>query len=122
MDRMKTLHVFGEVALRQPIFDDLGIRIVCGPDWKIAGDMALPTIGLMGGFEFSLNHDKNVGILSWPRIQLFVGESSCSILIPASPGLSETKQSLRHLNAPWWTLGLCDVLELSVTLHIIEED
>lgn len=119
MDHLKTLHVFGEVALRQQIEGELGIRIVCGSDWHIAPDIASPSIGLMGGFEFTLNHDENVSVSSWPRIQLFIGESCCSILIPTKTGSSESKQFLRYVNSPWWTLGLCNVLELSITLHII---
>lgn len=121
MNSIKTLHVFGEIFLKRSIDEEVEVRVLCGDEWIIRGEAAPPIVGVMGGFEFSIDRDISLSISSWPRLEIHVGESRASMLIPAQSGSIVKNEVLRYLDSPWWTLGLCDDLEFTVTMHLIAE-
>ena len=121
MNSLKSLHIFGEIEVKREVDEEVRVRVLHGLDWSINGVATPPSVGVMGGFELSLDHDITSFICSWPRLEISVGESRSSILIPAQPGSFGKDIILRYLSVPWWTLGLCDILEVTVTMHLITE-
>jgi hypothetical protein len=121
MYQLKTLHVFGEILLKRQIEEEVRVGVLYGNDWTSRDDVELPCVGVIGGFEFTLDRDTGSPVSSWPRLEIVVGVSRSSIIVPALNGSYEKAHILRHMDAPWWTLGLYDTLEVTVTMHIIAE-